>query len=130
MKFSNIRRRVAVGLAASAALAIGVSTPVCAQQVFPDHPVQIVVPYVPGGLTDNIARYFASRLKDGWNQPVVVDNKPGASATLGAATPTGRGGTRRCRSRDLWAVLALVEASADDCCRSRSCCCCCCCCCC
>ncbi len=85
MKFSNIRRRVAVGLAASAALAVGVSTPVCAQQVFPDHPVQIVVPYVPGGLTDNIARYFASRLKDGWNQPVVVDNKPGASATLGAA---------------------------------------------
>lgn len=61
-----------------------VSMPAAAQS-FPDHPVQIVVPYVPGGLTDNIARYFAARLKDAWMQPVVVDNKPGASATLGAA---------------------------------------------
>lgn len=85
MKPSDLRRRLAAALAASAALAIGVSTPACAQQGFPDHPVQIVVPYVPGGLTDNIARYFANRLRDGWNQPVVVDNKPGASATLGAA---------------------------------------------
>ena len=85
MKRSDLRRRVAVGLAASAALTLGVSAPACAQQAFPDHPVQIVVPYVPGGLTDNIARYFANRLKDGWNQPVIVDNKPGASATLGAA---------------------------------------------
>ena len=56
MKRSDLRRRVAVGLAASAALTLGVSAPACAQQAFPDHPVQIVVPYVPGGLTDNIAR--------------------------------------------------------------------------
>ena len=74
MKRSDLRRRVAVGLAASAALTLGVSAPACAQQAFPDHPVQIVVPYVPGGLTDNIARYFANRLKDGWNQTVIVDN--------------------------------------------------------
>ena len=63
-------------------------------QVFPDHVVQVVVPYPPAGLTDNIARYFAAKLKDIWNQPVVVENKPGASATLGAsivarATPDG-----------------------------------------
>lgn len=53
-------------------------------QTYPDHTVQVVVPYPPGGLTDNIARYFSARLKDIWNQSVVVENKPGASATLGA----------------------------------------------
>ncbi len=56
-----------------------------AAQTFPDHAVQVVVPYPPAGLTDNIARYFAVKLKDIWNQPVVVENKPGASATLGAS---------------------------------------------
>lgn len=63
-------------------------------QVFPDKPVQIVVPYGPAGLTDNIARYYAQQLKDVWPQPVVVENRPGAGASLGAAqvaraTPDG-----------------------------------------
>lgn len=53
-------------------------------QTFPDKPVQVIVPYGPGGLTDNVARYFSAKLKDVWPQPVVVENKPGASATLGA----------------------------------------------
>ncbi len=63
-------------------------------QGYPDKPVQLVVPYAPGGLTDNIARYFSVQLKDIWSQPVVVENKPGAGASLGAAqvaraTPDG-----------------------------------------
>lgn len=53
-------------------------------QPYPDKPVQIVVPYVPAGLTDNIGRYFAAQLKDIWGQAVVVENKAGASATIGA----------------------------------------------
>ncbi|MBO9353303.1 hypothetical protein GG851_04810 [Bordetella petrii] len=52
---------------------------------FPGKPVQIVVPYSPGGLTDNIARLYAERLAARWQQPVVVENKPGAGASLGAA---------------------------------------------
>ncbi len=54
-------------------------------QDFPQKSVQLVVPYLPGGLTDNIARIYANSLKDKWSQAVVVDNKPGAGATLGAA---------------------------------------------
>ena len=54
-------------------------------QDFPQKAVQLVVPYPPGGLTDNIARIYANSLKDSWGQAVVVDNKPGAGATLGAA---------------------------------------------
>lgn len=54
-------------------------------QDFPQKTVQLVVPYPPGGLTDNIARIYANNLRDTWGQAVVVDNKPGAGATLGAA---------------------------------------------
>jgi tripartite-type tricarboxylate transporter receptor subunit TctC len=52
---------------------------------FPDKPVQIIVPYTPGGLTDNIARLYAERLGKLWHQAVVVENKPGAGAAIGAA---------------------------------------------
>lgn len=71
-----------------AMLCTGLAVPARAQsaaQTFPDKPVQVIVPYVPAGLTDNIGRYFAAKLKDIWGQSVVVENKPGASATLGAA---------------------------------------------
>lgn len=53
-------------------------------QDFPSKPVQIVVPYSPAGLTDNIGRLFAGRLKDVLKQAVVVENRPGAGASLGA----------------------------------------------
>ena len=71
------------------------ATGLCAAaQPFPDKPVLLVVPYATGGLTDNIARYFSSQLKDVWSQPVVVENKPGAGASIGTAqvaraTPDG-----------------------------------------
>jgi len=62
------------------------ATALCAAaQPFPNKPVSLVVPYAAGGLTDNIARYFSAQLKDVWSQPVVVENKPGAGASIGAA---------------------------------------------
>lgn len=61
---------------------------------YPNRPVTLVVPYPAGGNGDNIARVFAKKLSDLWNTPVIVDNKPGASGTIGAtqvhrATPDG-----------------------------------------
>ena len=41
---------------------------------FPDKPVQLIVPYAAGGLTDNLARLIAPALSARWGQPVVVDN--------------------------------------------------------
>lgn len=76
--------RAAYLLATILAVACIFASTVLQAQTFPDRPVQLVVPYVPAGLTDNIARYFAAQLKDIWKQPVVVENKAGASATLGA----------------------------------------------
>jgi tripartite-type tricarboxylate transporter receptor subunit TctC len=53
-------------------------------QTFPDHAVKLVIPYPAGGPTDLVGRLVADRLSKEWNQPVLVENKPGASATIGS----------------------------------------------
>ena len=65
-----------------------------AEPVYPSRTITVVVPYPAGGNGDNIARVFTKKLADLWGVPVVVDNKPGASGTIGAtqvhrATPDG-----------------------------------------
>ena len=52
-------------------------------QTFPDRAVRIVVPYPPGGFNDTLARVSAEKLTKTWNQPVVVENKPGGNTTVG-----------------------------------------------
>jgi len=53
--------------------------------VFPARAVTLVVPFPPGGGPDLAARVMAEKLATRWGQPVVIDNKPGAGALLGAA---------------------------------------------
>lgn len=53
-------------------------------QPFPSRAVHIVVAYPPGGSADVLARLVAPKLGEIWSQPVIVDNKPGASANIGA----------------------------------------------
>lgn len=50
---------------------------------FPDHTVRIVVPYSAGGGLDTLARPLADRLSKLWGQPVIVENKTGASTIIG-----------------------------------------------
>src|ERR1700744_2545960 len=51
---------------------------------YPDHPIQIVVPYTPGGTVDLLARALGPRLTAAWGQPVVIINRPGAGGSVGA----------------------------------------------
>jgi tripartite-type tricarboxylate transporter receptor subunit TctC len=51
---------------------------------FPDHTVRLVVPFTPAGQTDIMARLVAQRLAEEWGRPVVVENRPGGNAMIGA----------------------------------------------
>ncbi|MEO8297199.1 MAG: hypothetical protein ABI574_05260, partial [Burkholderiales bacterium] len=51
---------------------------------YPSGPLHIIVPFAPGGATDQIVRLIALRLQQALAQPVVVDNHPGADGILGA----------------------------------------------
>lgn len=51
---------------------------------YPDHAIQIVVPYTPGGTVDLLARALGPRLTAAWGQPVVILNRPGAGGSVGA----------------------------------------------
>jgi len=50
---------------------------------YPTQPLRIIVPYPAGAATDTLARLVASKLQEAWGQTVVVENKPGASGTMG-----------------------------------------------
>jgi tripartite-type tricarboxylate transporter receptor subunit TctC len=54
-------------------------------QGYPTKPIRIIVPFTAGSATDIMARIVGEKLAAAWGQPVVVENKPGAGGTLGAA---------------------------------------------
>ena len=51
---------------------------------FPGKPVTIIVPFPAGGTSDVLARALGQRLSQAWGQPVVIENRPGASGNIGA----------------------------------------------
>jgi len=55
-----------------------------AQGAFPDRSVRYVVPFPPGGLTDIMARLVGQKLGEIWGKPVVIDNRAGGNALIGA----------------------------------------------
>ena len=72
-------------LGIAAALALTLALPVVAHaQGFPTKPVRIIVPFPPGGTTDILARDLGQQLGQKWGVPTIVDNKAGASGTIGS----------------------------------------------
>ena len=74
----NLHRRSLL-LATAAALAGGA----VAQSAWPSRPIRIVVAYPPGGVSDAVARALADKLAPALGQPVVIENKAGASGSIG-----------------------------------------------
>lgn len=74
-----------LSLAAFGALATLVLLPgaATAQDKFPSKPIQVVVPFPPGGINDAVARPIVQKMGDILGMSFVVDNRPGASGTIG-----------------------------------------------
>lgn len=78
---SRITRRALLGMAACTLLA---GRSALAQQPWPSQTIKFVVPYSAGGAADALARVIAAELGTRLKQQVIVDNKPGASGSIGA----------------------------------------------
>lgn len=86
-------------------------------QAYPAHPVHIIVPYAPGGAVDIVARTVGQPLSEALKQPVIIDNKPGASANIGmeaAAKAPPDGHTLLLASNGIATNMALFPNLAFD----------------
>jgi tripartite-type tricarboxylate transporter receptor subunit TctC len=64
--------------------ALLIAAPASAQSSYPQKPVRIVVPFPAGGSNDTLCRIVGEKLSTAWNQPVIIDNRPGAGGNVGA----------------------------------------------
>jgi tripartite-type tricarboxylate transporter receptor subunit TctC len=76
--------RIASVLTVAAAI-FPAAAPAQSQEPWPDRAVRLIVPFPPGGQTDNVARHLATRITPVLGQQLVVDNRGGAAGTIGSA---------------------------------------------
>ncbi len=109
-------RSATVFLAALLALAAAPAAPASAQP-YPSRPVRVIVPFPAGGFTDVGARIVAQKLGEALGQPVVIENRAGASGTLGvgeAVKSAPDGYTLLMTTGDFATVTALMPKMAFE----------------
>ncbi|MEY4121795.1 MAG: hypothetical protein RLZZ457_633 [Pseudomonadota bacterium] len=80
---SRVFTRRAALWAGALAMCVGAAAPSAWAQSYPNRPIKLIAPYPAGGGVDAVARLIGERLATRLGQPIVVDNKPGAAATIG-----------------------------------------------
>jgi tripartite-type tricarboxylate transporter receptor subunit TctC len=84
----NVRRSLLAVCVLTTLITIAITWPAPAagqSTTYPNKPVRIVLPLPPGTANDITLRMVADQLSKKWGQPVIVDNKPGASTIIGTA---------------------------------------------
>src|SRR5262245_32977431 len=72
-------------LACTLAAVSQAAIPQAAAQTYPSKQIELIVPFVAGGTTDNIARLMAHRFQETWGQTVIVSSRPGGGSVIGTA---------------------------------------------
>ncbi|MBS0244419.1 MAG: tripartite tricarboxylate transporter substrate binding protein, partial [Proteobacteria bacterium] len=80
-----MRRRVLLAVCGAVAFALSGPLPLQAQPAtsWPDRPVKLILPYAPGGATDQVGRPWAEALSKAFGQQFVIENRGGASGLIG-----------------------------------------------
>ncbi len=84
-RVTRIRLALSASGAALLSAALLACTGIAAAQDYPSRPIRLVVGFPPGGSNDLVARVIAPRLAESLGAPVVIENRPGANATIGTA---------------------------------------------
>jgi tripartite-type tricarboxylate transporter receptor subunit TctC len=83
MPYQNSRLMDRRSVLAATALIAAAPATVLAQADYPNHAIKFVVPVPPGNMLDAMPRIIGDKLSPRWNQPVIVENRPGAASNLG-----------------------------------------------
>src|SRR5215831_14613334 len=83
MNFNILRIRLGFGTLVMLSTIAGSFAQQAGAQTYPSGPIHIIVPYAAGGLVDAIARVIGARIAEAMGQPIIVENRPGASSSIG-----------------------------------------------
>jgi len=83
-----MRLRYGKILLSACALGFGIASMAGYAQSYPNRPIRLILPFAPGGPVDGLARVMGPKLSASFKQPVVLDNRPGASGMIGIETAT------------------------------------------